>query len=306
MGDYDLVIVGAGVAGLTAAITAGRHGLKVAIVDRMGAGGQITPAEKIENFPGFPYGIAGFEFGPLLYTQAEAAGAEVMLGTVETIDVDGSYRIVRTDAETLRARAVIVAAGSALRSLGVPGEEKLTGKGVSHCASCDAPFFKGQDVVVVGGGDTALDEALTLIPHVATVTVIHRGPALVAQRTLVERATASKKVTMVFDTVVEEIFGENAVSGVRLRDVRLSSDREHKTSGVFVCVGLAPNTSFLNGVLTLDAEGRIVTDVMMRASVDGIFAAGDIRAGSVALLPAVAGDGATAAIAAHRYIATGG
>ena len=184
MQDIDVVIVGAGVAGLTAAMVAARHGVKVAVVDRMGVGGQISTAERIENFPGFPQGIAGHELGPLLHEQAEAAGAEFMLDTIESITPEGGRFLVR-GADTLQARAVIVAAGSAPRSLGIPGEKLFLGKGVSHCASCDGPFFKGEEVVVVGGGDSGLDEALVLAAHAARVTVVDRGAGLRAQRSIV-------------------------------------------------------------------------------------------------------------------------
>ncbi len=299
MQDFDLVIVGAGVAGLTAAMVAARHGLKVVAVDQMGVGGRISTAERIDNVPGFPQGIAGHEFGPLLHEQAEAAGASVLLDTITAIE-PGDRHIVRGTAETLRAGAVIVAAGSSPRALGIPGEERLTGHGVSHCASCDGPFFKGQEVGVVGGGDAALDEALVLSEHAARVTVFHRGPKLRAQRTLVERAGG--KVSIALGTVVEEIVGEDEVAGVRLRDVTNGATRTQGLKGLFVYVGAEPNTAFLCGVVALDPAGHIETDAMMRTSVAGIYAVGDIRQSSVAQLAAVAGDGATAAVAAYRYL----
>jgi thioredoxin reductase (NADPH) len=304
MQDFDLVVIGAGVAGLTAAMVAARHGLKVAVVDRMGVGGQINTAERIENFPGFPQGVAGHELGPLLHEQAEAAGAELVLDTIDAIEAGGDRHIVRGAAETWRARAVIVAAGSAQRLLGIPGEEQFLGKGVSHCASCDGAFFTGQEVVVVGGGDSALDEALVLAEQVARVIVVHRGPGLGAQHALVARAGANAKIAIVLDSVVEEIVGEQAVSGVRLRDTKSGATCLQPVRGVFVYVGLAPNTAFLQGVVALDPAGHVETDVTMRTSRPGIFAAGDIRKGSVAQLAAVAGDGATAAIAAFRYLTT--
>jgi thioredoxin reductase (NADPH) len=303
MRDVDLIIVGAGAAGLTAALFAGRHGLKVAVVEQLGAGGQIINAERIENFPGFPQGIAGHELGPLLHEQAEAAGAEFVLDTVQALEVDGAHRIVRGAGETLRGRAVIVAAGSALRPLGVPGEENFLGRGVSHCASCDGAFFAGQPVCVVGGGDSALDEALVLTEHAAHVTIIHRGETLDAQQALQNRIAASDKVEVVLNTAVDEIVGEAAVAGVRLRDLKAGSTRLQELKGVFVYVGLEPNTARLRGVLALDAAGHIETDINMATSLAGVFAAGDIRQHSVAQLASAAGDGATAAIAAVRYLA---
>jgi len=300
MRDVDLIIVGAGVAGLTAALFAGRHGLKVAVVEQLGAGGQNINAERIENFPGFPQGIAGHELGPLLHEQAEAAGAEFVLDSVQRLEVDGLHRIVRCAGEGLRARAVIIAAGSMLRSLGIPGEDKFLGRGVSHCASCDGAFFVGQNVCVVGGGDSALDEALVLAEHAARVTVFHRGPQLSAQQALRRQVEAHARIEIVLDTLVEEILGDGAITGVRVRGGGTS--RVHATAGVFVYVGLEPNTAFLRGLVALDAGGHIETDLNMRTSVAGIFAAGDIRKSSVAQLVAAAGDGATAAIAAYRYL----
>ena len=302
MRNFDLVVIGAGVAGLTAAMHAARCGLSVAVVERMGVGGQIAAAERIENFPGFPQGLSGAELGPLLHEQAEAAGAEFVLDTVEGIAIDGDWRVVAGASETLKARAVVVAAGSALKPLGVPGEEIFLGRGVSHCASCDGHFFSGQDVCVIGGGDSALDEAMVLTEHAARVAIIHRGETFDAQRVLSDRVAANGKIEIVASTAVEEIFGEESVSGVRLRDLISRKVHDRAVKGVFVYVGLEPNSAFLRGVVALDSAGHIDTDIMMRTSVPGIFAAGDIRAHSVAQLAAVAGDGATAAIAAWRYL----
>jgi thioredoxin reductase (NADPH) len=300
MRDFDLVVVGAGVAGLTAAMFAARYGLVVVVVDQIGVGGQIINAERIENFPGLPTPLGGHELGPLLHEQAETAGAEFLLDTVEGIEAGDSHHIVHGAGERLRARAVIVAAGSALRPLGIAGEEKLVGRGVSHCAACDGAFFKGHEVCVIGGGDSALDEALLLTEHASRVTIFHRGERLDAQKAL--RDKAHGKVEIVLNTALEEIVGEDAVTGVRLRDLKTGSTRLQPVKGVFVYVGLEPNTAFLRGVLALDAAGHIETDINMRTSVAGIFAAGDIRKHSVALLAAAAGDGATAAISAFRYL----
>jgi len=300
--DYDLIVIGAGVAGLTAAMVARHHGLKVAVVAAGAAGGQIINAERIENFPGFPKGVAGHELGTLLFEQAEAAGAEFMLDTVEGLAVDGEARIVRTATQDIRAPAVVIAAGSTQRSLGIPGEASFLGKGVSHCASCDAPLFKGREVCVVGGGDTALDEALVLSSHAARVTIYHRGERLRAQRRLREQIAAARNVVIEGQTLVEEIAGDAAVTTMRLRAQNTGSSREQKVDGVFVAVGLDPAAAFLRGVVALDLSGHIETDIMMRTSLAGVFAAGDIRKNSVAQIAAVAGDGATAAIAAFRYL----
>lgn len=302
MRDFELIVIGAGVAGLTAAMFAGRYGLKVVVLEQLGAGGQIINTERIDNLPGFPDGIAGHELGPLLHQQAEAAGAEFVLDAVERLEASGVDRIVHGAGETLRAPAIIIAAGSALRPLGVPGEEKFLGKGVSHCASCDGALFAGLNVCVIGGGDSALDEALVLAEHASGVKLLHRGPHLDAQQILRDRVAATGKIEIALDTIVEEIVGEDAVTDVRVRDAKTGGMRLEACRGVFVYVGLEPNTAFVRGVLALDPAGHIETDINMRTSLAGVFAAGDIRAHSVAQLAAAAGDGATAAIAAFRYV----
>jgi thioredoxin reductase (NADPH) len=302
MREFELVIVGAGVAGLTAAIFAGRYGLAVAVVEQLGAGGQIANVERIENFPGFPQGIGGHELGPLLHEQAEAAGAEFVLDCVEGLDAEGAHRVVRGASESLRACAVIIAAGSRLRPLAVSGAERLLGKGVSHCASCDGPLFAGQEVCVVGGGDSALDEALVLAAHASMVTLLHRSPRLDAQRALVDRASACRNIEIIGEAEVEEILGWDAVSAVRWRNLANGAVQTKPVAGIFVYIGLEPNTAFLRDRVALDAAGSIETDAMMRTSLAGVFAAGDIRKGSVAQLAAAAGDGATAAISAFRYV----
>ena len=298
MQHYDLVIAGAGVAGLTAGLIGARFGLKLAIVDSGTIGGQVLNVEKIENFPGFPDGVAGFDLGPTVMDQAAAAGAEFVMDTVTGLEVTGDERVVHCAGTELSARAVIVAMGSALKSLGIPGEAELLGKGVSHCASCDAPFFVGKDVAVIGGGDSALDEAAVLAAHGAQVTVIHRGAQFSAQRAAIERLGTG--VQTLFGTEVLAISGTDAVSSVTLRTN--GSVREQPLAGVFVFVGLEPNSGFLRGVVELDATGHIMSDLHLQTSVPGVFAAGDIRHASVAQLVAVAGDGATAAVSAYRYV----
>ena len=302
MSDHDLIIVGAGVAGLTAAMVAGRHGLNVAVIAASSPGGQIVNADRIENLPGFPQPIAGHELGTLLFEQAEAAGAQFMLDTVEGLRAEGDARIVYSPTQELSGGAVIIAAGSTPRRLGIPGEEEFLGRGVSYCASCDAPLFKGRDVCVIGGGDAAFDEALTLVEHAAHVTIFHRGEAPRAQQQLRAQAETIGNLAVEGDTVVEQIVGGDAVTELRLRNSRVGAMREKEIDGVFIAVGLDPATAFLRGFVNLDASGHIETDIMMRTSLAGVFAAGDIRTHSVAQLAAVAGDGATAAISAFRYL----
>ena len=304
MHGYDIVVIGAGTAGLAAAKTAAELGARVLVVERTGPGGQIMNASRIDNLPGYPAGITGVELGPMLLEQATAARAEVVLDTVEAIEADGAAWLVRALEDSYRARAVIVAAGSHRRSLGVIGEQRLLGKGVSHCAACDGPLYRGKIVGVVGGGDTALDEAACLAELAAQVIVLHGGQQLTsAQQVLIDRVSNIANIEFRPETVVEEILGETAVSGVRVRHTATGEIDVLAISAVVPCVGLAPNTAFLNGTVLLDVGGRIVTDHSMRTSLAGVYAAGDIRAASTALLVAAANDGATAAIAAWRDLA---
>lgn len=302
MSGHDVLVIGAGVAGLTAALHAARFGLDVIVVDRMGVGGQILTADRIENFPGSAATISGIELGPLLLEQAEAAGAQFALDTVETVDPTEGAFLARGAEESWQARTLIIAAGSTLRGLGIPGEDRLAGKGISHCASCDGPLYKGQTVCVAGGGDSGADEALLLAQHAAKVIIIESGPALTAQKATADRIRATRSIEVLAGTTIEAIEGIDAVASVRLRDAASAGTRSLETRAVFVCIGLIPNTAFLGGLVALDAAGRIETDIMMRTSRAGVFAAGDIRGGSVALLAAAAGDGATAAVSAVRYL----
>jgi thioredoxin reductase (NADPH) len=297
---YDLLIVGGGLAGLTAAMYGARYGLHTGLVEHMVAGGQVINVEKIENFPGFPQGIAGFDLGPIVQEQAEAAGAEFIMDTAVGVSLDGDRKLLRCEQAELGARSVIIAAGSALRALGIPGETEFVGKGVSHCASCDAPFFVGKDVCVVGGGDSALDEAAVLAAQVGRVTVIHRGSSFSAQQAAIERLKSFSNVETTFNTEVVEILGSDTVSTVRLRSN--GSAREHEVAGVFIFVGLEPNTAFVRDVVDLDPSGHIVVDPHLQTSVKGVFAAGDIRQHSARQLVAAAGDGASAAVFAAQYL----
>jgi thioredoxin reductase (NADPH) len=298
--DYDLLIVGGGLAGLTAALYGARIGLRTAVVEHMAPGGQVLNVEKIENFPGFPQGIAGFDLGPLVQEQAEAAGAEFVMDTAARLEVVGDRQLLHCTGDDLTTRALIVAAGSALRSLGIPGEAEFLGKGVSHCASCDAPFFVGKDVCLVGGGDSALDEAAVLAAQVGRVLLIHRGSAFTAQDVAVKRLQASSNVEVLFGTELVEIGGSNTVSSVQLRTN--GATRQHELAGVFIFVGLEPNSAFVRGTVDLDSTGHVIVDGHLRSSVPGVFAAGDIRQFASGQLISAAGDGASAALSAARYL----
>jgi thioredoxin reductase (NADPH) len=277
-----------------------RYGLRTGLVEHMVAGGQVINVEKIENFPGFPQGVAGFDLGPMVQEQAEAAGAEFIMDTAVGLSVDGERKVLRCEQTELAGKSVIIAAGSTLRALGIPGETEFVGKGVSHCASCDAPFFVGKEVCVVGGGDSALDEAAVLAAQVGRVSVIHRGASFSAQQTAIDRLNGFSNVETMLNTDVVEIVGSDTVSSVRLRSDGAS--REHAVAGVFVFVGLEPNTAFVRDVVDLDSVGHIVVDSHLQTSVKGVFAAGDIRQYSARQLVAAAGDGASAAVFAAQYL----
>ena len=299
---YDLAIVGGGAAGLTAGLYACRAGLKTVLFESLMTGGQVINAENIENFPGFPDGISGAEFGPLLQEQATRYGLEIRLGEVTALRPESQFWAIELYGGLERARAVIYAAGSTLRKLGVPGEQDLEGAGVSYCATCDGPFFQGETVGVVGGGDSALDEALVLTEFASKVVVFHRGDELGAQQVLRDRVAANPKIEVRYNTTVDEVLGGGAVEGISITDVESGETSRVDLSGLFIYVGLDPNSSCLDGLLELDGGGHVPTDVWMRTPLPGLLAAGDVRQGSAAQLVTSAGDGATAAIAAQRYV----
>jgi thioredoxin reductase (NADPH) len=302
---YEIVVVGAGLAGLTAGLFAARQGRSTLVLESTAPGGHLLNVHRIEDYPGFPEGVAGYELCPLVQEQAATYGAEFRLAEVERLEADDAgWRLAASDG-VLRARAVIVASGSEPRALGVPGEARLLGRGVSHCASCDGPLYRGRTVAVVGGGDSALQEALTLTEYAARVLVLLRGPTLSAQHTYQQRALDHPAVEVRYGTTVQEIFGAQAISGIRVRDAATGAESQLELAGVFVYVGLAPRTAFLQHLDVLDQDGRVPTDARMRTPLPGLFAAGDVRADSAAQAITAAGDGATAALAANRYLADG-
>ncbi len=301
-GIYDVVIIGGGAAGLTAGLYASRAGLKATLLERLMSGGQVVNAEKIENFPGFPDGISGAEFGPLLQDQAMKYGMEIQLTEVMKLRQQDPYWILETYDGEILAKAVIIAGGSTLRTLGVTGEEELVGAGVSYCATCDGAFFIDQVVGVVGGGDSALDEAMVLTEFASKVIVFHRRDLLRGQKDLQDRALANRKIEFRWNTTVDAILGEAEVEAVSVTDVTSGETSRVDLSGLFVYVGLDPNSQYLQDILPLDNAGHVPTDTWMRTPMPGLFASGDIRQNSAAQLVSAAGDGATAAIAAQRYI----
>lgn len=299
---YDVIIIGGGAAGLTAGIYTCRAGLRTLMLERLMPGGQVINAESIENFPGFPDGISGAEIGPLMQQQAMNYGLEIRLGEVDELEQDGANWRVSAWGEEYTGRSVIIAGGSTLRKLGVPGEEELYGAGVSYCATCDGGFFMNQTVAVVGGGDSALDEALVLTEYASRVLLFHRSDEFTGQKILQERVLSNPKIEVRWNTTVSEILGDGQVEGVSIVDETSGETSRIDLSGVFIYIGLHPNTDYLQDVLPLDNGGHIPTDIWMSTPARGIFAAGDIRQNSAAQLVSAAGDGATAAIAARRYV----
>ena len=302
---YDLLIVGGGLAGMTAGMYAARYGLSTGLIERMMGGAQIINVERIENFPGFPEGIAGAELAPALQEQAMNAGVEFIMDEATQVTRDGDFKQVVGDGGSYRARAVIIATGSRLRSAGIPGEERLRDRGVSHCATCDGPMSMGQTVGVVGGGDSAADEALTLTEYADRVLLFHRRDELRAQQTLRERLLEHPKIDIHWNTQVTEVLGDESVTGVRLRDSASGRGSEVALNSLFIYVGLGPNSELVRGLVKSDNAGHIPVNLSMETEEPGLYAVGDVRQRSVAQLVASAGDGATAAIAAYNYLRRG-
>jgi len=302
MARYDVIIIGGGPAGLTAGLYASRAGLKSLLLERGAPGGQMVNATLVENYPGFPEGIAGAELSSLMHQQAVRYGLEVVTAEVIGISQEQPYYSISTTEGSLEASAVIIAAGSEYHKLEVAGEERLSGRGVSYCATCDGFFFRNREVAVIGGGDTAITDALELSQHASKVYVIHRRDQLRAGKALQERAFAHPKLEFIWDTVVEEVSGDKVLEELKLRHVKTDQQSNLKVNGVFVAVGLMPNSRSFFNIIEMDDAGYIVTDETMATSAPGIFAAGDIRRNSPRQIAAAVGDGVTAAMSAFKYV----
>jgi thioredoxin reductase (NADPH) len=303
--NYDIVIVGGGLAGLTAAVTAARLGRKTLVLTGDVIGGQLLSIEKIEGFPGFPDGVPGYDLAPMTQEEAASAGAEFAATELAKLAPDANGWRLGTGEGDISARAVVLATGSSLRELDVPGEARLRGQGVSHCASCDAPLLRQKVAAVVGGGDSAMQEALTLAAHVAQVVILTHSAALGGQTSFRERVAQHPKITVRPHVEVQEILGDAKVTGVRMRDMPGGATSDLAADAVFVYTGLQPNTAFLDGRIKLGAGGGIPTDEWMHTELVGICAAGTVRAGSACRAASSAGDGAAAAIAVDRYLTDG-
>ena len=303
MNRADLIIVGGGPAGLTSAIYSARALIDTMVIEKMLPGGQPVLTSFIENYPGFPDGISGPEFAERLEAQARRFGAKIVTSqpVVEVSKVEDGFE-VKTEGDSFWGKAVIIATGTSPRKLGVPGEDTFTGRGVSYCAVCDGAFYKDKVVAVVGGGDSAIVEAIYLTRFASKVYVIHRRNQLRAEKILQERAFSNPKISFIWDTVVQSIEGEKKVELLRLKNVKTGETSEIYTDGVFVYIGSIPNSSMVKGLVELDESGFIITDNLMRTNIPGIFAAGDVRNTTFRQLATAVGDGAIAANTAEKYL----
>jgi thioredoxin reductase (NADPH) len=303
---YDVIIIGAGPAGLTASLYAGRYRLNTLVLEKLSVGGQIILSSTIENFPGFPGGISTQELIERLKKQTDELQIKILMEEVRGINFSFQSKSpiynITTQQGFYETRAVIIASGAQPKRLGVEGEEKFIGRGVSYCATCDGPLFRNKDVVVIGGGDKAIEEALFLSGYARTVSVIHRRATLRASKILEERARANEKIRFLLDCVVEEIAGINKVEAVKIKNVKTESLSQLNCQGVFIFVGIMPYTDFLKHKLEMDETGFIITDQELQTSQKGVFACGDCRKKSLYQVINACAEGAVAAASAHRYL----
>ena len=300
---YDAIIIGGGPAGLTAGVYLSRARMNTLLIEKALPGGQAILTEIIENYPGFPHGIAGPELMQKMEEQAVRFGLKIEYGEVVEVKIkEDKVKIIKINNKKYKTLTIILASGAEASKLGVPGEEKLRGRGVSYCATCDAPFFKDQKIVVVGGGDTAIEEALYLTKFVREATIIHRRDRLRATKILQERVFANKKINFAWDSVVIKILGNEKVEGVLIQNKKTGEEREIPCQGVFVFVGNIPNSNFLKELVKLGKKGYILTDDNMMTSQEGIYACGDVRKKILRQVITACGEGATAAFAAQKYI----
>lgn len=303
---YDLIIIGAGPAGLTAALYAGRFRMNTLLLERMSPGGQIILSSLIENYPGFPGGIATLELTDRFKKQVDELG--VGIESAEALEVNAGNELgsalyaVRTQDKLFKTRALIITCGARPKQLGIEGEDKFIGRGVSYCATCDGPLFKNKDVLVIGGGDKAIEEAIFLTAYAKRVSIVHRRQEFRASKILVEKAVANPKINFILESVVEKILGEAKLEGALIKNLKTGSPSEFHFSGVFIFVGIKPDTGFIKNLLETDAQGFIITDDLMQASSPGVFAAGDCRKKSLYQVITACADGAIAADSAYKYL----
>lgn len=298
----DLIIIGGGPAGLTAGLYAARARLKTVLLERLLPGGQVLTTDWVENYPGFPEGVSGFELMDRMKRQAEGFGLPILNKEVVGLDLSGDIKRVKTTEETLEGKCLLLTTGAFPRKLGIEGEDLLIGKGVSYCATCDGPFYRDQTVAVIGGGDTAVEEALFLTKFAQKIYLIHRRDELRAIKLLQERARAENKIEFLWDSVPKRIVGETGVEGLEVKNLKTGGVSQLAVHGVFVFIGYSPNNELVKDLLKLDEWGFVVTNDNMETSVPGIFAAGDIRSKALRQISTAVGEGAAAAFAAEKYI----
>ncbi|MGC1403039.1 MAG: thioredoxin-disulfide reductase [Thermodesulfobacteriota bacterium] len=299
---YDMIIVGGGPAGLTAGLYAQRSRLNTLLIERLIPGGQVLTTDWVDNYPGFPEGISGFDLVDKMRLQAERFELPVINDEIVSLSLQGQEKILKGIQGAYRAKTLVIASGAAHSKLGVPGEGSLGGKGVSYCATCDGPFFRDQEIAVVGGGDTAVQEALFLTRFAKKIYLIHRRDQLRACKLLQEKALANPLIQPVWNAQVESILGTDGVEGVLIKKMDGSPGLTLPVTGIFIFVGILPNTDWLKGALSLDTQGFIRTNDNLATSVRGIFAAGDVRKKLLRQISTAVGDGATAVFAAERYL----
>ncbi|MDD5129911.1 MAG: thioredoxin-disulfide reductase [Candidatus Omnitrophica bacterium] len=299
--SYDLVIIGGGPAGLTAALYAGRSRLNTLLIEKMSVGGRILMSETIENYPGFPGGVSTVELMGRMENQAKELGVSII--SEEVLSLDCANKIINTANNNYQAQSVIIASGARPRRLNIPGEGQLTGRGVSYCATCDAPFFKDKKVVIVGGGNAVAEEAMYLSRFASSISVIHRRSDLRASPILQERMQQNNKISFILNSVVTQVKGVNKVEAVIIKDLLSGKESDFACAGVFIYIGYEPETLFLKNKLKMDESGFILTDENMATTSEGIFACGDCRKKALYQVINACGDGAVAADSAYKFIA---
>lgn len=299
---YDTAIIGGGPAGLTAAIYSCRAGWKTALIEMGAPGGQAATTEIIENYPGFPAGIAGSELMMKFYEQASRFGCEFITAQATGLLSEGAPKLVMTTQDSVEARAVVIATGSYPRELGVEGEKKFRGRGVSYCATCDGFFFRGKKIAVIGGGDSAVKEALFLAQLAKEVTIIHRRDAFRAAKVLADKALEVSNIKIIWDSVVDEILGDNKVEKLALHNVKTQQGSEIHVDGVFLYVGTKPNTEFIDAKIKRNEQGYLITDENLACSLPGVFAIGDCRVKGSRQVASAVGDGASVLPALDDYL----
>lgn len=299
---YDVVIIGGGPAGLSAGIYAMRSRLKTILLEKYLPGGQMVLIDHIENYPGFPGGTSGLEITSRMEEQARLLGLEIISSEVQSLDLSRHDKVVHSSTGDYHTKTIIIASGATPRRLGLPNEDRLTGKGVSYCATCDGIFFKGKEIAVVGGGDSAVQDAVFLSRFANKIAIIHRRDTLRACKILQERVFKNPKITVKWNTIAVEILGKEKVEGLVIENVATGKRETLPVEGVFVLVGTDPNTEFVHGAVVTDEQGYILTNEEMQTNVPGVFAAGDCRRKSLRQLITAAADGAIAAVSAEKYI----